>query len=107
MRRHCTNSSIFMYIFVQIAFFCYRASGWSGTVLDEGFSGLPGPKNGPKDRAWAFCKARRTVQARPGRPVGLVMPCLIGPCRAERPNCSSTVPTLLSAFHGFTFASIA
>jgi hypothetical protein len=49
----------------------YRASGW------------PGTKNGPKGRAWASGQARRTVQARPGRPVGLVVPCLFGPCQAR------------------------
>jgi hypothetical protein len=61
----------------------YRASGWPEPQLGLGFSGWPGTKNGPKGRAWASGQARRTVQARPGRPVGLVVPCLFGPCQAR------------------------
>jgi hypothetical protein len=38
---------------VLLYFVCYRASGWPYTALGQGFSGWPGPKNGPLGRAWA------------------------------------------------------
>jgi hypothetical protein len=85
MRRHCNNSSIFVYIFVQIVFFLLSGFGLARHYFGPGLSGWIGPKG----RVWASCKAHRTVQARPGRPVGLVVPCLIESCRAGRPVCSS------------------
>jgi hypothetical protein len=58
--------NIYVYFCANCIFFCYRASGWPDTVLGQGFSGWPGLK----DRVWAPCKARRTVQAQPGRAHG-------------------------------------
>jgi hypothetical protein len=99
MRRHCTNSSKFLYILlycvefnlisvfylncVELCFFYHRASGWPDPLLGLGFSGWHGPKNDPKGRAWVSGQARRTVQAWPGRPMGLVVPCQFGPCLAR------------------------
>jgi hypothetical protein len=83
---------IFCANYILLYFFCYRASGWPDTALGQGFSGWPSPKNGPKDRAWAFCKSRKTVQAWPGRPVGLVVPCLIVSCLGQVRPRAWTVP---------------
>jgi hypothetical protein len=92
MRRHCTNSSIFVYIFVQVVFFLLPGFGLARHVLGQGFSGWPGPKNGPKGRASAPGKVRRTVQARgPGRAV----PSWVVPGRADRLLIYSKYPRLL------------
>jgi hypothetical protein len=76
-------------------FFYHRASGWPDPLLGLGFSGWHGPKNGSKGRAWASGQAHRTVQARPGWPVGLVVPCRFGTCLARARDVSCRAARLL------------
>jgi hypothetical protein len=84
----------------------YRASGWPEPQLGLGFSGWLGTKNGPKGRAWASGQARRTVQARPGRPVGLVVPCLFGPCQARARAVPGRAARLLINTDHYSFFSL-
>jgi hypothetical protein len=85
----------------------YRASDWPEPQLGLGFSGWPGPKNGPKGRAWASGQTRRTVQARgPDRAVPIWAVPGTGPGRAGRPVCSSIPLTHTIILLPFVYAII-